>query len=248
MEPEITVNQAKIKLPDFFDDIRLWLVIVEANFQLSRLTSERSKFLNLIASLPKDVLQTVLDKLETNSATPYTDLKEALLDRHRPSIQTSIQQLLSEHSLGDQTPTALLRSMQQTIMRINPDANPETDPLLKHSFMKILPVHTRQIVCSHAGLSLTEAAVLADEILRSTSIDGTGICKVAEDTVHAVSKTPLPVSQFTRQFADGLCSFHAQFGFSARNCRQPCSWPRAARNTRGDATTSSTLNGQGGHL
>nr|XP_037290685.1 zinc finger protein 182-like [Rhipicephalus microplus] len=89
---------------------------IEACFELRRITSQKSKYLNVVSALPSDIADVADDVLaSTTSEKPYDELKSTVLKRLEVSKQSRLQQLLSHEELGDQRPSHILHRMRQLL-------------------------------------------------------------------------------------------------------------------------------------
>ncbi|KFB35282.1 uncharacterized protein LOC100888426 [Anopheles sinensis] len=77
--PEIT----SIRLPSFWaNSPNSWFIQAEALFENGLIRSERSKYSHLLASMPPEVLEKVIDIIQTPpDENRYTYLKTVLLER-----------------------------------------------------------------------------------------------------------------------------------------------------------------------
>ncbi len=92
-----------LKPPPFWPaDPKIWFVQVEAQFACWRITSQISKFNNVVASLSPEFAAEVMDLLVCPPVeNPYTALKEQLVKHTALSEQCRLQQLFTGEDLGD---------------------------------------------------------------------------------------------------------------------------------------------------
>lgn len=82
--------------------MNVWFCQVEAVFSTYGVTTERSKYFHVVASLEGDVLSQVSDLILTMPAKqPYTVLKNRLVAQYAESEQMRLKKLLGNLSLGD---------------------------------------------------------------------------------------------------------------------------------------------------
>jgi hypothetical protein len=73
---------AQVKLSPYDEEEpHIWFRLIEAQFAVAGIKSQKLKYANTLASLPKQVLQDILDTLDVcnNSAVPFYFLKNTLL-------------------------------------------------------------------------------------------------------------------------------------------------------------------------
>ena len=178
--PTATLATVSVKLPPFWpSDPEIWFAQVEATFTTRRITSEKTRFDYVIASLSPEVATEIRDLiLRPPEATPYTILKEQLIRRTAASEQRRLQQLFNAEELGDRKPTQLLRRMQQLL---GDRASTTDSTFLRELFLQRLPSHVRMVLASATTATLDDLAELADKVV-----------EVAAPTVAATSATPFP--------------------------------------------------------
>jgi hypothetical protein len=80
--PVTAAATAKVKLCTYDEeDPHIWFRLIEAQFAAVGIKSQKLKYANAIASLPKQVLRNILDTLDVcnDSAKPFNFLKDTLL-------------------------------------------------------------------------------------------------------------------------------------------------------------------------
>ena len=107
-----TLATVSVKLPPFWpSDPEIWLAQVEATFTTRRITSEKTRFDYVIASLSPEVATKIRDLiLKPPETTPYKVLKEQLIRCTAVSEQRRLQQLFNAKELGDRKPTQLTQN------------------------------------------------------------------------------------------------------------------------------------------
>lgn len=170
-----------VKLPPFWPaDPEVWFAQVEAQFTTRGISTQKTKFDHVIASLSPEFATEVRDLLLKPPAdNPYDTLKTELIKRTAASEQRKLQQLISGEELGDRKPTQLLRRMQQLLgeqLGTSADAN----SFVRELFLQRLPANVRMVLAStDPSMSLDKLADMADKVM-----------DVAAPTVAAVSHTP----------------------------------------------------------
>lgn len=130
----IAAVQKEVRLPPFWTkNPRVGFLQVEALFELRRITSPASQYLNVASSLLAEVADSVVDILSTPPATKqYQKLNTAILSRRSPSEHSRLKQLVTAEESVDRRPTEMLRQMRKLLG----DQGPESDnPLLREIFL-----------------------------------------------------------------------------------------------------------------
>ena len=152
-----------VKLPPFWpSDSQLWFAQVQAQFAVHGITSQKTMFDYVIASLAPEFAAEIRDLILTPPAeTLYDVLKETLIKRTAASDQRRLQQLFSVEELGDQKPTQLLRHLQQ----LAGDTPGADGAFLCELFLQCLPSNVRMaLALTRSDMPINELAPLADKI------------------------------------------------------------------------------------
>ena len=175
------IAAVNINLPPFWPaDPEVWFAQAEAQFATWRITTQKTMFDHVVASLSPEFATEVQDLiLHPPTESPYTTLKEQLIKRTAASEQRKLQQLLNTEELGDRKPTQLLRRMQQLL---GDRAGVADGTFLRELFLQRLSANVRMVLASTSTTAtLEELAELADKV-----------AAVAAPTVAATSVSPCP--------------------------------------------------------
>ena len=249
--PTPGVSSVSLKIPPFWPaDPQVWFAQVEAQFCTRGVTSQKTKFDYIIASLSPEYAMEVRDLiLKPPSTTPYTVLKDQLIQCTAASKQRRLQQLFNSEDLGDRKPSQLLRRMQQLL----DDKFSSTDAsFLKELFLQRLPGNVRMVLASIDSKDLETLASTADKIME---VSTTPVCSVTssvnidqlrseiEELRQLVEKlvsakpqfrsrtprrspspSPASVSSHQQLSSPTMCWYHQRFGADAKKCCSPCSY------------------------
>ncbi len=98
--PIAAVATAQVKLcPYDEEEPHIWFRLLEAQFAAAGIISQKLKYANALASLPKQVLRDILDTLDVcnDSDEPFDCLKHTLLSQFGKSKGQSYFELLCLH-------------------------------------------------------------------------------------------------------------------------------------------------------
>lgn len=167
------IAKVSLKLPVLWkQNIKLWFLQVESNFQISGITNDSTKYNTLVASIDSETMSAVSDILFNPPATDkYIELKTRMIAEFSDSENRQMRKLLSELQLGDFKPSQLLRQMRELAgTQLN-------DDFLKTLWMQRLPQEIQTII-SVSRETLDNLAKLADKI-----------AEVRIDSLHGVYAT-----------------------------------------------------------
>lgn len=193
--PNNEVHRVALKLPTFWEKApELYFVSIEAQFSLSNITQDTTKYHAVIAALNSDVLSHISDIVLNPPATgKYDTLKKRLTNEFRDSEQKRLKALLSEMALGEEKPTHLLRKMRQLAQGSGLGSE-----MLRTLWMSRLPVQAQAIlsVSDKTVTDLDALASMADKILEVSlpTSDCYAVRKVDE-----VDDLKLQIAELTEQ-------------------------------------------------
>ena len=229
----------KVKLPAFWaTECELWFLNVEASFRLVNITSEMSKFTQVVAQLDSTTAAFATDIIRADQKEedqPYTKLKQRILEALSLSCNEKADKLLDLNGFGDKTPSQGLQAMLKLVPATEAD-NPGF--LFRRIFLRQLTPDVRNNLAQteHTAStvdSLRQLAKQADRYYHSTgarinAIAASGGSNAEELGVDAV---------------DGkvLCQFHKKFGHKAWTCSKTkgkrCDWTgKLASRPQGNAS------------
>lgn len=154
------VFRVGVRIPPFYpDDPELWFAQLEAQFILSNITSDSTKFYYALSHLEHTYVAHVKDIVCTPpSANKYDKLKAELVKRLSASKETKLKQLFLHEDIGDRKPSQFLRHLKNL-------AGPSIpDDVLQSLWTGRLPHSLQTVVASQPKLSLDDLAELADRV------------------------------------------------------------------------------------
>lgn len=253
------VNRVTIKIPPFWmDSPEIWFAQIEAQFTITQIKTDLSKFNTVVAHIESNVLSQVSEAiLNPPEENKYENLKKQIIDRFADSEQRKMRKLLSDVSLGDQKPSNLLNEMRRL------GGSSITDSFLKTLWLQNLPQQVRAIL-STSEADLTVLATLADKIIEVgdfhnvhaiTNDSASSSCSPSEKRIASLEKR---IEQLTKtierckfsnrsrsrsrnssQQRDAtpkpkkkyeFCWYHFKFGTAATKCQQPCNFETKTKN------------------
>ncbi|GBN17997.1 hypothetical protein AVEN_246523-1 [Araneus ventricosus] len=112
-EDRTELHKAGVKIPPFWiDKPEIWFYQVEAQFKISGITAEETKFNYLISQLDPKFVENVWGIISSDSQTKYTDSKTRLLNLFKENENARIQRLITDIDLGDLKSSQLLQKLR----------------------------------------------------------------------------------------------------------------------------------------
>lgn len=233
---EIASTRISVKAPPFWRaNPALWFCQLEAQFDLNRITRDRSKYNTVVAAIESSVLHQVSDIVLNPPATDlYIALKKRLLDVFVESEQSRLKKLLGEIELGEQKPSSLLREMRSLA------GASISDELLKTLFLQRLPTNI-QAILSISSEGIEKLATMADKIYETSSYKHEEIATMSRSTSTDLQTQ---IAKLSQQIAS-MQSNYSSRGRDASNksfqnkCRSRSSTPH--RKKQFDSTKEAKL-------
>lgn len=187
-EPDLpSLARIAFRAPPFWkNNAELWFLKLEAQFVISGISSDMTKFHTVVSVLDSEIMTYVSDIVRTPPVDAYKALKARIVNQYADSENTRLKALLQDLQLGDKKPSHLLMQMRD----LAKDRVQES--VLKTLFLQRLPLNMQQIL-SVSNEELDALAVIADKI-SETATDTT--------IVGAISNTPNLIKSLEEKISD----------------------------------------------
>jgi len=219
----VSIQHVSIKPPQFSEqNASGWFAILEAQFQLGRLTSSSNKFFQCLSAMPPSLVTRLPPGvLEGHD---YEELKAAVLglvESSKPEIFESL--LRTEQLVG--RPSACLSVIQRAAEKVGVG-----NDFVRHKFLNSLPPTITPVLAAQSTLSLAQLGTLADELVSFADSRPTQCSHVSRSsTQQPTQSTQQLVHAAARPFHPNqrpkVCRAHIYYGDEARTCRSWCTWP-----------------------
>jgi len=210
------IQQISIKPPQFSEqNASGWFAILEAQFQLNRLSSNTSKFFQCLSAMPPSLVTRLSPS--TLEGHDYTELKAAVLglvESSKPEIFESL--LRTEQLVG--RPSACLSVIQRAAEKVGVGHD-----FVRHKFLNSLPSAITPVLAAQSTLSLAQLGTLADELVSFADNKPAQCSHVGQSSTQ--SSTHHSVRPFHDNQRPKVCRAHIYYGNEARTCRSWCNWP-----------------------
>ena len=251
---ELFIDRVAVRLPPFWpEDPELWFAQADAQFDLSGITEDTTKFKHILTQLDHKYMKEVKDLIRSPPKEHrYDTLKIELTKRISISRSHQISQLLSHEELGDRRPSQFLRHLKSLA------ADSVTEEFLRSLWSSRLPQHVQAIILTQASAKLDEVAELADKICEVTptlqQVASTSavtpdkfemlLSKLDEllitqkeqqisqlsSTYHSRDRNQSRYRSRSHNRTPGVCWYHNTFGDKAIKCTPPCNYTTGNRN------------------
>ena len=231
-------GKTMVKLATFWpEEADLWFSRAEASFQVGNVTTEVSKFSNVVthldsstAALAGDIIKTVPREDEN----PYTKLKTRILEALSLSTNEKADKLIAMSGFGDKIPSQGLQAM----LKLVPEDEAEKPGFLfRRFFLLQLTADVRNSLAQteHTASTVDSLRLLAKQA--DLYYHSTGARINAVGASAEFSSDELGVDAVTGRV---LCQYHAKYGRSAKKCEKSkgirCDWtPKPPKKPQGNA-------------
>ena len=248
------LDKVSVRIPSFWpEDPKLWFAQIEAQFAISGITADATKFFYVTSQLECRYAKEVKDVIENPPEVgKFEKLKTELIKRLSMSAEKRVKQLLNDEQLGDRKPSQFLRHLQTLA---GPTVN---NDFLKTIWADRLPTTIQAIIVSQKAMDIGELAELADrvhEIAPPTQIaavvrpSGSSDVDLAQQIAELTREVASLKSQFhservrqvhrkgngkkrsnsrrrssSRSRQSGVCWYHNRFGDKSTKCTKPCTY------------------------
>ncbi|XP_071581337.1 uncharacterized protein [Temnothorax nylanderi] len=154
------------KIPPFLiKDPVIWFIQVEATFETTRITDQKTKAHYVIMSLDAEAIACCRDLIaEPDEHEPYDKLKARIIENFSASAESQLRQLIKGQVLTSGKPSQILGRLRN----LNPDKRCD-DAVLKTIFFEYLTPYTRGILATSECTELDKLAKMADKIAETSS-------------------------------------------------------------------------------
>lgn len=200
-EPNREVNAVSLKLQPFWPNSpATWFISAEAQFTLSRITSDISRYHYVVASLPQDVAESIMDILQNPPVINlYSQLKKVLIERHSLSMERRIRKLVSDEDIGDKKPSEFYRTLKALATGGEAETTVSEDLILK-LWLNRLPQVVNIALIPHKSEGAEKLQNVADQVWEA--LQNSNVSVVDRSNGCSSGKNPFSSSNDSRQDVD----------------------------------------------
>lgn len=234
--------------PFWLDRPAAWFAHIEAQFALTQITADETKYNYVVAQIDSRLAHEVEDLVinPPPKGKRYEWIKEEMIRRFSISEAQRLRQLISGEEIGDRKPTQFLRHLRSLAGKSLSD-----EKILRELWLQRLPPNIQAILTAQAELTLDKIAEIADKIIEVTPISVNAV-KISDQSLNLTDITSqlqdlssqvaaLSSQQKSQRISNSrprsrsrsstpgpesrrFCWYHYRFGNKAQKCIQPCSW------------------------
>lgn len=226
------VHAVSIKIPAFMETAASgWFAIIEAQFDINKITVSATKFSHVLSNLPPDLVIKLAPELLTGKN--YENLKEAVIAVHEQTKPELYAKLISgSASKMTGRPSYYLQELQSIASKVGVG-----EDLIRHQFLQALPTRISPVLAAQKTLSLSQLGTLADELMPFTNSDHV-VQHVSEERSasrfdprqnvrnnQSNSSIPYGLRPFSKDQRPKVCRWHLYYGTNSRSCKPWCTFP-----------------------
>ena len=220
-----------IKFPAFMETaVPGWFAILNAQFNLNRITKNKTKFYHALAALPPDTVCKLDATIISNE--DYPALKDAvsnLFERTKPELFERLISKASTNVTG--RPSLFLAELREIASKVGVG-----DELVRHKFLQCVDPSIAAVLAAQ-DIPLLQLGRLADELLPFMKKSAAYMVQTEHHASPpprrapprkpptATDSIPRGVQPFSEGQRPKVCRAHIYFGKAARTCRPWCHWP-----------------------
>lgn len=227
-----TIQHISPKFPQFFEESPdMWFEVIEAQFELCNISSQRTKFMHTLCNLPSEhVTRLAPDVLSSKN---FDSLKQAIKERTEKSKPELFDTLISTQILHGR-PSDKLNEIIKIAHRLNIG-----DDLVRLRFIKMLPIHLHPIIISQKSLNLKQIGNLADELIAFSPPNSVYPTSQVSRTSPEIPQPPKTIAPrdphksllpFYPNQRPRICRSHLYYADRARSCKHWCKYPNKPSN------------------
>ena len=254
------VERVSVRVPPFWAaDPAMWFSQLEAQFEVSNISQDSTKFNYVIANLEPRYATEIRDLIATPPETDkYTKIKRELIDRLSASQEDKTRRLLEHEVMGDRKPSQFLRHLRN----LAGEAVPIT--LIRSLWLSRLPPAIRAILATQADSDTDTIAKMADAVHDATAIPTVStitnesqiqeiinqVTKELKQELTAIVRSGNAGNNYRNrkqhqqrsrsksrdrqreQAKQGICFYHSRFGKAANKCTKPCNFQENPQGSR----------------
>lgn len=255
------VERVSVRVPPFWpEDPAMWFSQLEAQFSLSNVTVDVTKYNYVIANLEPRYAMEIRDLMTSPPVVEkYKTVKMELISRLSASQEAKTKQLLEHEEMGDRKPSQFLRHLRNLAGTAVPVS------LIRSLWLGRLPPTIRGILATQGDSDIDSIAKVADAVHDATLVSQLSVVsdehrfeamlekcmaqlrnEIAEVTrnIRTNSRTRVTGQNRNRNRSksrdlerkrqdEGKCFYHARFGRNATKCTKPCSFQSSTENLQG---------------
>lgn len=213
------IAKVRVRVPPFWPEKpSIWFAQVEAQFILSNITSDATKYFTVVGNLEPSIIVQIEDIIENPpTSNKYEKLKTELIKRLSVSQEKKVRQLLIHEELGDRKPSAFLRHLQSLAGRGVPE------DFLRTIWTSRLPTSLQTIVATQTTTPLEAVAELADRVFEIVPVNPvTQVASSSSSSGSILEVMRNEIASLTRKLEVLTTTVERQSRTEGRSCEGYC--------------------------